>query len=140
VLRLLHDVSVTVRDLPELAGVSKEGMAMALGYLERHGFALVEAEPASPRTKLARLTAKGLVAQEWYPRRVREIEARWTERFGAEAMSGLRAGMGVIVEDRARLFEGLSGYPKGWRTVAGGVKLLPVFPMVLHRGGWPDGS
>jgi DNA-binding MarR family transcriptional regulator len=139
-LRLLDDVGVRVRDLPALAGVSKEGMAMAVGYLERHGFAMVEADPAAARTKRVRLTAKGLLAQEWRRKRLREVESGWDRRFGAEALAALRSAAEKVVSDRMRLFAGLKGYPEGWRTKAGGVKKLPDFPMVLHRGGWPDGS
>ena len=38
------------------------------------------------------------------------------------------------------LFGGLEPYPDNWRAVARRPDVLPHFPMVLHRGGYPDGS
>jgi hypothetical protein len=31
-------------------------------------------------------------------------------------------------------------YPEGWRASVPRPEVLPDFPMVLHRGGFPDGS
>jgi hypothetical protein len=38
------------------------------------------------------------------------------------------------------LFQGLEPYPEGWRASRPNPSTLPHFPMVLHRGGFPDGS
>jgi hypothetical protein len=38
------------------------------------------------------------------------------------------------------LFEGLKPHPGNWRSTLPTPKILPHFPMVLHRGGYPDGS
>jgi hypothetical protein len=38
------------------------------------------------------------------------------------------------------LFRGLEPYPDGWRASVGKPATLPHYPMVLHRGGFPDGS
>jgi hypothetical protein len=35
---------------------------------------------------------------------------------------------------------GLEPYPDNWRTDVRPPQMLPHFPMVLHRGGFPDGS
>ena len=55
------------------------------------------------------------------------------------------------VLDQRRLSEGLHPYPDGWRARKRYVEQtnaviddptgrLPHYPMVLHRGGWPDGA
>jgi hypothetical protein len=31
-------------------------------------------------------------------------------------------------------------YPDGWRASVRAPATLPQYPMVLHRGGYPDGS
>ncbi len=36
--------------------------------------------------------------------------------------------------------EGLTPYPEGWRARARPHDVLPDFPLVLHRGGYPDGA
>jgi hypothetical protein len=38
------------------------------------------------------------------------------------------------------LFGGLEPYPDNWRASVRWSATLPHFPMVLHRGGYPDGS
>jgi len=38
------------------------------------------------------------------------------------------------------LFEGMKPYPDGWRAHVPVPENLPHFPMILHRGGYPDGS
>jgi hypothetical protein len=35
---------------------------------------------------------------------------------------------------------GLEPYPDGWRAKVRRLEVLPYYPMVLHRGGYPDGS
>jgi hypothetical protein len=72
------------------------------------------------------------------------IEGRWQTRFGENAIRTLRD---VLEESDAgapaktsRLFEGLEPYPDGWRAAVRKPETLPYFPMVLHRGGYPDGS
>jgi hypothetical protein len=40
----------------------------------------------------------------------------------------------------APLFAGLAPYPDGWRAAVPSPVALPHHPMVLHRGGYPDGS
>ena len=38
------------------------------------------------------------------------------------------------------LFQALEPYPENWRASARPPRTLPYYPMVLHRGGYPDGS
>jgi hypothetical protein len=38
------------------------------------------------------------------------------------------------------LFRGLGPYADGWRASVHKPDTLPHYPMVLHRGGFPDGS
>lgn len=143
-LRVLDGDGVRVRDLPRLTGVSKEGLAIAIGYLERHGYVDVEDLPGSERGKQLRLTARGLAARDRYGRLTADMEGAWSRRFGREAITGLRRSLDQLAGDRAGdgapLMEGLTPYPDGWRAALRRPALLPHFPMVLHRGGYPDGA
>ena len=68
VLRLAREDGVRVRDLPRRSGVSREAIAMALTFLQRQGYATVEAESLGSRTKVLRLAPKGRrVASAYYP-------------------------------------------------------------------------
>jgi len=137
VLRVLTAAGVRVRDVPDLAGISKEAVAMAMGILTKSGLATEERDPARGRWRVARLTARGERALTAYHVLVADIEDAWAERFGADGISALRAVLERLpAED---LLEAADPYPDGWRARVPPSAVLPRYPMVLHRGGWPDG-
>jgi DNA-binding MarR family transcriptional regulator len=143
-VRVLNEKGVRVRDLPLLTGVSKEAISMAMGILQKGRFAVLELDPAASRTKLIRLTPKGSEAQDAYRQRLAHIEERWQTRFGKDTICGLRESLerlvGETTAELSPLFRGLEPYPDGWRASVRKPETLPHYPMVLHRGGFPDGS
>jgi hypothetical protein len=129
VVRVLDD-ETDVRELPAAAGVSKEAVAMSLTSLKRRGFVSVEGQQV-------RLTPAARRARKSAARAHREIDA-------------LRVAMQPFL-DGPKLAEGLRVPEGGWRAepaylaqtervLADPLEHLPRYPMVLHRGGWPDGS
>ena len=143
VLRVVPQDGVRLRDLPRLSGVSREAITVALGYLQRKGMAVIEPDAMEARTKVARLTPKGAVARDAYAGLATAVEARWEARFGRPVVADLRAALEHLVGDGATtslLFRGLEPYPEGWRASVPRPETLPHFPMVTHRGGYPDGS
>ena len=144
-LRVLDTTGVTLRDLPRLTGVSKEATAMCAGWLQRRGCVVVEPDAATGRGKVLRLTAKGEHAQSNFRRSLGATEESWRAAFGARAVDDLRAACTYLVGDgmlaRAPLAGGLEPYPDNWRAaIRSRPDTLPHYPMVLHRGGYPDGS
>jgi hypothetical protein len=113
ILRVLDEDPVRVRELPVLTGVSKEAISMANGYLAKNHLI---------------------------------IEDRWETRFGSDAIGDLRDCLGAPVglpgagAGPSPLLAGLTPYPDGWRAAVKAPAVLPHYPMVLHRGGFPDGS
>jgi DNA-binding MarR family transcriptional regulator len=144
VLRILDAKGVRIRDLPLLSGVSKESISMAMGVLQKKRIALVEPELPDSRVKVARLTPTGKQAQTAYRQLVKAIEERWHKRYGKHTTRNLRESLEQLVgEPTAQLsplFRGLEPYPEGWRSSVRRPERLPHFLMVLHRGGFPDGS
>jgi methyltransferase (TIGR00027 family) len=147
VLRVLGADGTRLRDLPSLTGTSKEAVSWALGLLIRGQLAAEEAagpDPAASRGKVARLAPQGLQAQRLYHEFVGTIEQRWRERFTASAIDALRTSLAALAtaSDGAPppLFGGLEPYPDNWRAAVRRRATLPHYPMVLHRGGYPDGS
>ena len=135
-VRVLSEGGLDVRDIPAVAGVSKEATAMAVKFLAKHGYVTVD-------EKLVRLTAKGLEVQAAAPGLHAEVERGWRAERLRRACHGILAS--------PRLSEGLRPYPDGWRArkryveqtnavIADPTGRLPQYPLVLHRGGWPDGS
>lgn len=143
-LRVLDQQGVRVRDLPLLAGVSKEAISMAMGVAGKQGLAVLEPDRAASRGKVARLTPRGRSAQDGCGRLLAVIEDGWQERFGPDGIRGLRQALERLAVapagEPSPLWLGLEPYPGGWRASVRRPRTLPHFPMVLHRGGFPDGS
>jgi DNA-binding MarR family transcriptional regulator len=140
VLRVLDEDGVRVRDLPGLSGVSKEGINMAMGILTKHGLAVSRPATDRGRGQVATLTPRGRSAQNKCRERLSEIEHRWQERFGGGTVAALREALERLTSGPgSRLSEGLEPPAGGWRAAVRGTGTLPQFPMVLHRGGFPDG-
>jgi hypothetical protein len=143
VLRVLsEDDWIPVRDLPALSGVSKESIAMATGFLVRNGRAETGPVPPPGRGQRIRLTAAGRRAKDRYGRLTAAIEDRWRARWGDAPISGLRALLECLAGPPggpSPLMQGLEPYPDNWRAKIKPPRILPHYPMVLHRGGYPDG-
>jgi DNA-binding MarR family transcriptional regulator len=144
VVRVVGTDGIAVRDIPRAAGVSKESVNVALSFLQKRCFATVEPDPALTRTRIARLTPKGHRAQEAGQRLLRAIEERWEARFGERDVRAVREPLERLGGDgrasTSPLFAGLEPPAEGWRATVRRPELLPHHPMVLHRGGYPDGS
>jgi DNA-binding MarR family transcriptional regulator len=143
-LRVIDEQGVPIKDIPRLSGVSKEAISMALGFLRNRGFVVIETAQAVGRTKVARLTPEGKHAKDAYPRLLGKIEESWSARFGEDAVRTLRESLeelvGEATAEHSPVFQGLIPYPDGWRASVRKPETLPHYPMVLHRGGFPDGS
>jgi len=105
---------------------------------------VVESDPVAARAKIARLNGKGLKAQAAYHERLKAVEERWQTLFSKATVLGLRDSLEPLVKEgttsQSPLFRGLEPRPEGWRAEVPRPETLPHFPMVLHRGGYPDGS
>ena len=144
VLRVLGPGGTRLRDLPPMTGTSKEAVSWALGILIREHRAAEEPDPAASRGKIARLTPGGLDAQRLYHQFLGTIEQRWHERFSGSAIGALRTSLAALATapdgEPPPLLAGLEPYPDNWRAAVPRPATLPHYPMVLHRGGYPDGS
>jgi hypothetical protein len=142
-LRVLDRRGVLVRDLPAESGVSKESLAMATNFATSRRLIAIEPDARGGRWKVARLTGKGTQARDLYDELLGSLEQRWRVRFGGETIARLRASLELLAGPGGRqapLFAGLEPYPDGWRAAVRPPATLPHYPMVLHRGGYPDGS
>jgi hypothetical protein len=143
-LRVLREDGTRVRDLPLLTSISKEAVAWAMGVLIRARLAVEEPDPAASRGKVARLTPRGALAQGLYLESLGAVEDRWRARFGAGTIAALRQPLEALAlgaDGRPPLlFQALEPYPDNWRASVRPPRTLPFYPVVLHRGGYPDGS
>jgi DNA-binding MarR family transcriptional regulator len=143
-LRVLDNAGTRLRDLPRLTGVSREANAMGAGWLERHGCALTEADTTASRGRVIRLTPKGEEAQQRSLQVLSATEESWRTRFGNATIADLRGALEDVVGDgtfaTSPLAPGLVPHPDNWRAGISRPEVLAHHPMVLHRGGYPDGS
>ncbi|MGZ4196044.1 MAG: hypothetical protein ACXVUE_13065 [Solirubrobacteraceae bacterium] len=144
VVRVLGPEFVPVREVAPTAGVATEAIRVGLGYLDKRGYVEFKTDVRAGRGHLVRLTDKGLGAHKTYRRLVAGIELRWRERFGVEAVDELRETLELLAiptaNGRPPLFAAIEPYPDGWRAAGRRRQHLPHFPVVLHRGGFPDGA
>jgi hypothetical protein len=141
VVRVLSAAGLPLRDLPGRSGVSKEAATAAVNFLQRGGYVVTD------NAKVVKLTERGLVAQATHARLAKTVETRWRKRLGADFDRLTKA----LITGR-QLALGLRPYPDGWRAsrnpyrarteamLADPAAALPRYPMVLPRGGYPDGS
>jgi|HubBroStandDraft_1064217.scaffolds.fasta_scaffold05107_6 hypothetical protein len=154
-LRVVPDDGVSLSDIPLLAGVSSEGVSSSAGFLERHGYAEIGPDPSGRRGKFIWPTPRGVKARDGRARLAARIEQGWQQRFGVDRIHRLRDNLEHLIHSRAAgepaLALGLKGFPDGWRSrspylaqtraaLRDPAQALPRHPMVLHRGGYPDGS
>jgi methyltransferase (TIGR00027 family) len=143
-LRVLDGEGTRLRDLPLLTGISKEAVSWTMGILVRSRLAVEAPDPAASRGKVARLTGAGMAAQRVYRELVGTVEQRWQERYTGGTVSALRQALDALAaapdDQPPPLFDALEPYPDNWRAQVRTPDILPHYPMVLHRGGYPDGS
>jgi methyltransferase (TIGR00027 family) len=153
-LRVLTSEPQPVADLPGRAGVAREAIAVSLGRLARDGYAATGPAPGTRRGRAAWLTERGAQAQADYERLVTSAGARWRSGLAADSLTALAAAgceMFVRHDGSPLIAAGLVPYPEGWRAhppyrarteamISDPAAALPHYPMVSHRGGYPDGS
>ena len=153
VVRVLEETGLLVDEIPRRSGISKEATSMAVTFLVRSGYVAVDGTTRA--TKLARLTTEGRDARDAFGSLHTVLESGWDERFGVGAVRRLRSSLELLLGrsegGRTLVSLGLEPYAAGWRASApyltqtqavidDPASALPHYPMVLHRGGWPDGS
>jgi DNA-binding MarR family transcriptional regulator len=144
VLRRIATDAAPAAQLPARAGVGREAMATCLRYLEKQRMATVGTDPDSGRARIVRLTERGRAALAVHDDVIARTEMSWRSRLGAGTVERLRQAASTIAVHPdgmpGRLFAGMKPFPGEWRSEIPAPTVLPDFPMVLHRGGWPDGS
>jgi DNA-binding MarR family transcriptional regulator len=142
VLRVLGHGPARVADIPDRTGVAKIEVDNWLGALDKHGYLTIGAGPSGTRFRVAELTPSGRQALDAYHRWAGAVESQWRERFGRGPVSALRISAERLLIGPAaqELWRGIEPYPDGWRAQVRRPSTLPHYPVLTHRGGFPDGS
>jgi DNA-binding MarR family transcriptional regulator len=132
-LAVLGSEPTPLRGLPDAIGIHRAQIDNAVGYLERARLAEVVPTPGGKRGKSVALTARGAKAGSAGAAKIAKLEAAWDVRHGAAVARVRQALAPIAVADPE--------HPPGtWRAETRPLARLPRFPLVTHRGGFPDGA
>jgi hypothetical protein len=132
---------VKMKLLPGLAGASPEAVSMARSFLTGRGFAEVSAPPGE-RELVMTLTPAGQRVRTTCIDRLSDVEESWNGRYG-DVVDRVRAAVEGLVGRQTidpRVWQGLEPPEGTWRASTRRPTELPHFPLILHRGGYPDGA
>lgn len=98
VYRFIDDDGSRLTDLAERSGLTKQGVAEAVGELIQLGYVERSEAPHDRRTKIIRLTERGRAGQRAAERVLAEIEQSWADQFGHEEVAIFRHTLQQIIE------------------------------------------
>ena len=151
VLIHLDERDKPVTELVAASGVSKVAINVLLRFLQRRRLGVVSSRQ---RRRLVRLTGTGMDVREQQLYTLDGQQKRHRELYGAVVDEVSAAAVAILdareTDGTPRLAEGLRPLPGSWRARPSYLAQTEVFvadpwrlpaqPMVLHRGGYPDGS
>src|SRR5262245_5790899 len=91
-----HREGLRLTQLAQIAGVTKQSIAEMGDAMEAAGYVERVPDPSDGRARLVRLTRHGRTVNARARELVREVEARWAERIGAERVDALRDILAAI--------------------------------------------
>ena len=110
--RPLHGVAfkaigegVTASELGRRLGVSKQAAGKTIEGLEREGYVERIADPEDARSKIIRLTPRGVEVQQRAYAAMAGLRARWAERLGEEQVVAIEEGLREMTADRETRFD-----------------------------------
>ena len=102
VVGMVPDEGITVTELADRVGMTKQGIGQFIGQLVDDGYLTAEVHPEDRRIRVVRRTSLGQQATRELERVLADLETRWAQRIG----------VGSYREFRAVLDE-LAGLPPG---------------------------
>lgn len=141
-LRVLAGGPLPAAQLPARTGVATMALDNWLGALQPR-YLSVERDPSGRRQRIVTLGAEGRNEARSYHEWAADVHRRWRHDHGKSVVDDLRAALEPIAGDLGRgspLAAGVNPYPDGWRARLPAPDTLPHYPVISHRGGYPDGS
>ena len=153
-MQFLPAGGVPLREVADLVPLTNLAGLERWGYVRSGPIRRTAAAPA--RDHVVRPTRWGRQAQPVWAPLTGVIEGRWRARAPGGAINGPAGALRALYaqpdgQEQPLIGAGLVPYPGGWRAhppyqrlteamIADPARALPHYPMVSHRGGYPDGS
>jgi DNA-binding MarR family transcriptional regulator len=90
VFRVIDPDGTRAGELARRAGITPQGMAEFVSYLQARGYVERVHDPNDRRVRIVKLTDRGRAAADAASAAFAAIEANWTERLGTTQMAQLR--------------------------------------------------
>lgn len=100
VLDMVPEGGVTVSDLADLVGMTKQGIGQFVARLVEGGYLTVEVHGEDRRVRVVRRTDRGDEACRLLSRILGDLESRWASRIGAAKYHEFRAVLDEIADLR----------------------------------------
>ena len=98
VLDMVPERGVTVSDLADLVGMSKQGIGQFVARLVEGGYLTVEVHREDRRVRVVRRTDRGEEACHLLARILDDLESRWASRIGAARYQEFRAMLDELAD------------------------------------------
>jgi len=93
VVGMVPEEGITVTDLADRVGMTKQGIGQFVGQLVDEGYLTAEVHPEDRRVRLVRRTPRGQHASRELERLLADLETRWARRIGARKYGNFRAAL-----------------------------------------------
>ncbi len=93
VVGMVPDEGVTVTDLADRVGMTKQGIGQFVSQLVDDGYLTTEVHPEDRRVRVVRRTQLGEDASQQLVRVLDELETQWAQRIGARSYREFRAAL-----------------------------------------------
>lgn len=98
VVGMVPDEGVTVTELADRVGMTKQGIGQFVSQLVDDGYLTTEVHPKDLRVRLIRRTQRGDQASDQLALTLDELETRWAQRIGTRAYAKFRSVLDQLAE------------------------------------------
>lgn len=93
VIGMVAKEGITVTDLADRVGMTKQGIGQFVGQLVDEGYLTAEVHPEDRRVRVVRRTSLGHQASRQLERALADLESQWAQRIGTRTYGEFRAAL-----------------------------------------------
>lgn len=98
VIEMVPREGITVTDLAERVGMTKQGIGQFVGQLVEEGYLSAEIHPQDRRVRVVRRTSLGQRASRQLELALANLESQWAQQIGTRAYAQFRAALNQLAD------------------------------------------